>query len=102
MKLKILTFMFSASNMNLPSLSFQRPKIKITLSSSQEVSVFDNRSGLQLLAEYPTLPPSYSSISVLKFVGAIHGHWGRGLVPIISFSTPAWCKVRVRPLVTVE
>lgn len=53
--------MCATSYMNLPSLSFQRPKMKNISYSMQKVSISDNRSDLQLLAQSPSLPPFYPS-----------------------------------------
>lgn len=82
--------MHAASNTNLPSLHFQKPKIKIASSSGQEVPIFDHRSELQSDPLSLLLPFLHLNLD-------IYGHWGRGFVPTSSYntwvSTSAWCTV---------
>lgn len=56
--------------------------MKIT--SNPKVSAFDNGSGLQLLAQYSIIPPSYASMPVVKSVGATHGHWEEVLCLLVA------------------
>lgn len=70
LRISELTFVHAASNMNLASFCFQRPKIKMTSSSRQEVPIFDNRSGLQSVPLSLLLP----FLLFLHLNPGIYGH----------------------------